>query len=113
MNWETSKSTPKIPGMVAVEVVDGNVKSLTFDTPTGQVRIAYRDYSGLVFQLPEKPKTETRWKVSGTVDGLDIVPKYFDARYKAQGAADKGDDLIVTEVQCIIEDGITTDKESV
>ncbi len=103
-NWDLSKKIPAIPGMVDSETVEGNVKAIVFDTPGGPVRVSFRDYGGLVFHVPAKPKTKTMWKLSGKVDGLEIIPKLYDDRYDAN--RDKTGDLEVTEEQVVVdEDG--------
>jgi hypothetical protein len=104
MKWTTEKNAPAMPGLTDVEVVDGNVKSMTFDTPNGPVRISYADYRGLTFQTPAKPETSPRWKVSGKVDGLEIAVKYFADSYDAERQTRDHDGLTVTEVRCILDD---------
>lgn len=93
---------------------DGNIKEVFLRDLTGkEVFIKYEQYGSMQVLIPEPPKTEPRFVVTGTVLGNAVEPKFFEDKYSADRFIDdmasrvyRNEDaqLIIEEKLCIIDD---------
>jgi hypothetical protein len=112
--WTLSKAPVQFPGLLSVEHVDDAITAIVVQGKDGPVRISKRDYGGLTFYTPSSPATEKRYKVSGTCNGVDVLPRMFKDSYDAKSYTYKDEEgMKVTEVNVVInDDGSDGDEES-
>lgn len=104
------QSDIKLNGItVDLDVVNETVKGITLrDTAGGILKVVESGYA-ISVQVPAPPKTEKRWRVAGSLLGIDMCKDFAD-QYEAKRERDRlvggapESDLKVEEVEVQIEE---------